>query len=117
MAEWVEVTGTDGLEDGSMKAIAAAGREIVLARVGTTYYAADNRCPHMGGKLSQGELNGNIVTCPLHGSQFNLSNGEVVRWLRKSGLLEKLSKSIKPPRPLTTYNVKVENNKVFIEIN
>jgi nitrite reductase/ring-hydroxylating ferredoxin subunit len=116
MAEWVKVATTNELEDGTMKAVTAAGRELVLAQAGTTYYAADNRCPHMGGNLAHGELNGTIVTCPIHGSQFDLSNGKVVRWLRKSGLLEKLSKSIKPPRPLTTYNVKVEDDKVLVEI-
>jgi 3-phenylpropionate/trans-cinnamate dioxygenase ferredoxin subunit len=116
MAEWVEVAGIDELEEGKMKAVTAAGRELVLARAGSTYYAADNRCPHMGGKLAQGELNGTIITCPLHGSQFDLSSGEVVRWLRKSGLLEKLSKSLKPPRPLTTYNLKVEDTKILVEI-
>jgi 3-phenylpropionate/trans-cinnamate dioxygenase ferredoxin subunit len=116
MAEWVEVARTDELEEGTMKAVTAAGREIVLARAGNTYYAADNRCPHMGGKLAQGELHDTVVTCPVHGSQFDLSSGEVVRWLRKSGLLEKLSKSIKPPRPLTTYNLKVEDNRILVEI-
>ncbi len=45
----------------------------LLARVGDKYYAADNRCPHMGGKLSPGKLEGTVVTCPRHGSQFDLT--------------------------------------------
>ena len=41
----------------------------------------------MGGKLSQGKLEGTAVTCPRHGSQFDLTDGRVVRWLKESGLV------------------------------
>lgn len=40
------------------------GQEILVARVGDNYYSVDNRCPHMGGNLSKGNLEGTIVTCP-----------------------------------------------------
>lgn len=68
MAELVEVSKTGELAEGTMKRVSVGGREILLARVGDTYYAAGNRCPHMGGNLSRGKLEGTIVTCPLHGS-------------------------------------------------
>ena len=87
MSELVKVAQVDELKDGAMKEVLAQGREILLARVGDNYYAADNRCPHMGGKLSRGKLEGTIVTCPRHGSQFDLSDGRVVRWLKGSGLV------------------------------
>ena len=116
MAEFVEVSRIGELKEGAMKAVNVAGRKILLARVGDSYYVADNRCPHMGGKLSQGKLEGFVVTCPLHGSQFDLSTGEVVRWLKGSGLLSRVGKALKSPRQLTTYNVKVEDDKILIEI-
>jgi len=99
-----------------LKAASVSGREILLAKVGDKYYAADNRCPHMGGKLSQGKLEGTIVTCPRHGSQFNLSNGQVVRWLKGSGVVSAVGRALKSPRQLTIYNVKVEDDRVMIEI-
>jgi len=70
----------------------------------------------MGGKLSQGTLNGNVVTCPKHGSQFDLKDGRVVRWLKGSGLLSVVGKAIKSPRPIVTYNVKVQDDRIYIEI-
>ena len=112
----VEAGKTGEIEDGTMKQVAAQGREILLARVGGKYYAADSRCPHMGGKLSQGKLEGTVVTCPLHGSQFDLRDGQVVRWLKTSGLIATMSKAIKPPKPIATYNVKVEGDRILIEI-
>ena len=115
MGKLVEVFKIDELKDGTMKAVNAAGREILLARIGDKYYAAGNRCPHLGGKLSQGKLEGTVVTCPLHGSQFDLSDGQVVRWTNWSGLISTVNKLLKPPRPLTIHKVKVEDDKILIE--
>lgn len=104
------------LENGSMKEVVAEGREILLARVEGKYYATDNRCTHVGGKLSQGKLAGTVVTCPRHGSQFNLNDGQVVRWLNLPGPLSAIGRMIKPPQPIGTYAVKVEDDTIFIEI-
>jgi len=112
----IEVSESGQIENGNMKEILVDGHEILLARVEDKYYATNNRCPHMGGKLSQGKLNGNVVTCPKHGSQFDLKDGGVVRWLKGSGLLSIVGKAIKSPRPIATYNVKVKEDRIYIEI-
>jgi len=114
MSKFTEVAKVEELKNGTMKTIIAEGREILLARVGDKYYATDNRCPHRKGDLSQGKLEGTVVTCPVHGSQFDISNGQVVRWL-KGGLMSKLSSALKMSRVLTVYNVKVEDGKVLVE--
>ncbi len=116
MGELVEVSKIAELRDGDMRAVNAAGRKIMVARVGDDYYAADNRCPHMSGELSRGKLEGTIVTCPRHGSQFDLSDGRVVRWLKGSGLISMVSKALKSPRPISTYQVKIEGDVILIEI-
>jgi len=116
MGRFIEISKSGELAEGTMKEVVAEGRKILLARVGDRYYAADNRCPHMGAKLSEGKLEGVVVTCPRHGSQFDLSNGHVVRWLRTSGLISTVSKALKPPRPLAIYSVKVEDDRILIEI-
>ncbi len=115
MGEFIEVSKIDELKDGTMKAVNVAGHEILLAKVGDKYYTADNRCPHMKGDLSQGKLEGTIVTCPRHGSQFDLSDGHVVRWL-KGGLMSKVGKAFKLSKDLTVYNVKVEDGSVLVEV-
>jgi 3-phenylpropionate/trans-cinnamate dioxygenase ferredoxin subunit len=115
MSKFTEVAKIEELKSGTMKAVIAEGHEILLARVGDKYYATDNRCPHMKGDLSQGKLEGTVVTCPLHGSQFDINNGQVVRWL-KGGLMSKLGSALKSSKALTVYNVKVEGNGVLVEI-
>jgi 3-phenylpropionate/trans-cinnamate dioxygenase ferredoxin subunit len=115
MGNLIPVATVGELVDGSMKEVTAQGHEILLARVGDNYYAIDNRCPHMGGNLSRGKLEGVVVTCPRHGSQFDLRDGKVVRWL-KGGTYTLVGKLFKPPRPIVTYPVKLDGDKVMLEM-
>jgi 3-phenylpropionate/trans-cinnamate dioxygenase ferredoxin subunit len=116
MAKWVEALKTGDLKPGEMKAVNVSNKEILVARVGDNYYAADNRCPHLGGKLASGSLSGAIVTCPLHGSQFNLSSGDIVRWTSWTGIISRLGNAIKSPRKLNVYKTVVEQDNVKIEL-
>ena len=115
MSAMIEVGKSGEFQNGTMKEVVVQGHEILIAKVEDKYYATDNRCPHMGGILSRGKLEGTVVTCPRHGSQFELSDGSVVRWLKGSSLLSKIGKAIKSPRPLSKYNVKVVDNKTLVE--
>ncbi len=112
----VQAGNTAEFEDGMMKDVLIHGHEILLAKTGNSYYAADSRCPHMGGRLSKGKLEGTVVTCPRHGSQFDLRSGEVIRWLSGSGLLYRIGKAFKSPRRLATYNVTVDNDDILVDV-
>ena len=116
MGSFIEAAKTDEFRDGMNKKVLVEGHEILLARGGDDYYAVGNRCPHMGGKLSDGKLEGTIVTCPRHSSQFDLKNGEVVRWLKGSGLISSLGKALKSPRPITTYKIEVKSDSILVEL-
>lgn len=114
MSEYVEVSAAGELEPGAMKAVDVEGKKVLLARVGDDYYAADNVCPHLKGSLAGGKLEGTVVTCPRHGSQFDLTDGHVVRWTEWSGVKQTLARTLKSPRPIKTYEVKVEGDKILI---
>lgn len=116
MAQLVQVARKDELKNGEMKAVMIKEHVVLLARVNDIYYAAENRCPHLGGNLAQGKLEGTIVTCPLHGSQFDLVNGNVVRWTNFTGFASKVGKWLKSPKSLVTYKVTVEGDIVLLEI-
>ena len=117
MTEFIEVPGGNELQSGQMKMFNTGKGEILLARVGDDFYAADNRCPHLGGKLSEGKLENTIVTCPRHRSQFDLVDGHVVSWTDWTGVKLSLARMVKSPRPLNTYKVKVEGSKVLVAVN
>lgn len=114
MSDYVEVSSVSELPDGVMKKFNVEGKQVLLARVGNDYYAADNLCPHLKGSLAEGQLEGTVVTCPKHGSQFDLTDGHVVRWTEWSGIKQSLAKTFKSPRPIKTYEVKVEGDKILI---
>ncbi|MDD5559510.1 non-heme iron oxygenase ferredoxin subunit [Candidatus Methylomirabilis sp.] len=79
MASFVKVATTGELGPGQTKKVEVDGKTIALFEIGGSYHAIDDTCTHEGGPLSEGEVEGNIVTCPWHGAQFNVTNGEVVR--------------------------------------
>ena len=114
MNEFVDAGAADQLADGAMATVKAGEREILLARVGDRYFAAESRCPHMRGELSQGTLEGTIVTCPVHHSRFDLEDGRVVRWTDWSGIMLSMTKVLRGPRPLAVYEVKVEDGRVLV---
>ena len=116
MSKPVTVGKSGELADGVMKHAPTEKGEVLVARVDDNYYVADNRCPHMSGRLSQGKLEGAVVTCPVHGSQFDLKDGKVVRWLKGEGFMAKVGKALKPPKKLTVYTVQVKDDQVMIEI-
>lgn len=68
---------TSDLKPGTGKVVEVAGRSIALFNVGGTFYALDNTCTHRGGPLGEGTLDGDTVTCPWHGAQFDVKNGTV----------------------------------------
>ena len=116
MSKLVAVGETSQLADGTMQHAPTEKGEVLVARVGDSYYVADNRCPHMSGRLSQGKLEGTVVTCPIHGSQFDLRDGKVVRWLKGTGLMARLGKALKSPKTLTVYQAQVKDGQIMIEL-
>lgn len=116
MSDKVEVVVQDELKDGKMKAVMVNGDEILLAKVEGKYYAVSNICPHMKGRLSEGILDGFTVTCPRHGSRFDIRDGGNLRWLKGSGIISNIAKAVKPPRAVKSYPVQFEDGKVTIHV-
>lgn len=65
------------LADRPLRPVQVAGRKLVVARVGESYYACPNRCPHFGIQLAGGRLEGHILECKWHHWRFDLSNGHI----------------------------------------
>jgi nitrite reductase/ring-hydroxylating ferredoxin subunit len=75
---FVKVGQLNDFLSGSMKKISVSGEDVLVANVGDKLFAIGNTCTHRGCSLDEGELEGNIVTCPCHGGQFDVANGKVV---------------------------------------
>ena len=75
-SEWVEVATVDEVAPGKMKHVELDGKEILIANVNGKFYAINDRCGHTNARLSSGGLRGNVVTCPMHATQFDVTTGK-----------------------------------------
>jgi 3-phenylpropionate/trans-cinnamate dioxygenase ferredoxin subunit len=114
MDDFIRLTSVDGIENGGMKAAELDDHEFLIANVGGEYFVGDGRCPHMGGFLPDGQLEGTIITCPRHHSQFDLRDGRNLRWTDWEGPLLSVGKLLRHRRPLRMYEVRVEGTDVFV---
>jgi nitrite reductase/ring-hydroxylating ferredoxin subunit/uncharacterized membrane protein len=78
-ARWVPAMAEADLPDDTLIGVEVEGRQVLLHRSGGEIHALDNVCTHAAGLLSRGEVAGCVVTCPLHGSRFDLRTGQVLR--------------------------------------
>src|SRR5688572_10849170 len=75
----VRIENTRDIGAGEMRVIDVAGTKVNIANVGGQLLAFDDTCTHRACSLAKGKLNGTTVTCPCHGSQFDVTTGEVLR--------------------------------------
>jgi 3-phenylpropionate/trans-cinnamate dioxygenase ferredoxin subunit len=113
---YIEVARATELREGDLKRVMAGGQEILLAKAAGQFYASELFCPHMEADLSEGTLNGTILTCPMHKSQFDLRDGRVVRWTDLSGIVLSFAKKSRPPRKLKCYPVRVEGDRILVSV-
>jgi len=66
------------LKPGEAGVVEVNGASVAVFNIDGKYYAVDDYCPHAGGPLSEGRLDGMTVVCPWHGSCFDLSTGAVL---------------------------------------
>ena len=78
MAEWVKVGSAGELGDGEMNSFTAGTRQVAIANIEGDLHAWDDVCTHQQCSLAEGDLDGTIVECPCHGSQFDVTTGEAV---------------------------------------
>lgn len=90
------------IPDGKMKVFDVKGKKVFVANYGGKFYCCDNACTHVGGPLGEGPLDKTTVTCPWHGSQFDITSGKV--------LTGPAQKDVK------TYKVAVKNNNLFVDV-
>ena len=101
MAE-VTVTTLDQLENRELASFDVRGNRVAIARVGDALYGFGDICTHRECSLSKGNLEATTVTCPCHGSQFDVVTGEVLRGPAQT--------------PVPSYPARVENETLQIEI-
>jgi nitrite reductase/ring-hydroxylating ferredoxin subunit len=78
MPRFVPVACVGDVPPGEGRAYVVGDREVAVFNVGGTFYAIENTCPHQGGPLAEGSLEGTIVTCPWHAWSFDVRDGAMM---------------------------------------
>jgi nitrite reductase (NADH) small subunit len=78
MPEFQRVASVDEIPEGKIRKVVCEGKEVALYNAGGRIYATGNLCPHQGGPLDEGDLDGLSVICPWHGWMFNIEDGSCV---------------------------------------
>ena len=95
---------------GSVRRVVAQEKAFLLANIGGTYYALADKCPHLGGSLSQGILDGSSIQCPNHGARFDLATGKCIGQAK----ILFMKMNVKDAR---SFRTEVRGNEVFVELN
>lgn len=72
---WIRVPRPD-VPEGGVTTVIAGGRAVCITRTADGWGALDNRCPHQGGPLGDGLLEGGYVICPWHAYEYDPKSGE-----------------------------------------
>lgn len=77
--EWTSVSGAPVVtEENTLYKVDANGTSVLLVKQDNRLYAINETCSHAGGPLADGQLEGDTVVCPWHGSRFCLKDGKVI---------------------------------------
>ncbi|MAG46988.1 non-heme iron oxygenase ferredoxin subunit [archaeon] len=101
MSEFITAGKKEDFEEGKGKLIESNGKKIALYLKDGNFHAFDNECKHMGGPLCDGSLEEENIVCPWHGWKYNIKTGV---------------SPVNADAKVNTYNVKIEDNEVKIEI-
>lgn len=102
MGEFMKVAKSSDVEEGGVAAFEAGGQRVAVARVEGSFYAFSDICTHKHCSLAEGDMEGKTVTCPCHGSQFDVTTGAVLN----------------PPatEPVPVYPLRVEGEEIEVEM-
>lgn len=74
---FVRVAKAAEIAPGKIQEVQVEGKTIAVANVAGKFHAISNTCLHRGGPLGQGQLDGNVVTCPWHGWSYDVTTGKL----------------------------------------
>jgi 3-phenylpropionate/trans-cinnamate dioxygenase ferredoxin subunit len=102
MADFVKIAPNKSIPEGRMVGVKVRDKEILIANIEGNFYAVEDKCTHLGCRLSEGILREDRVTCPCHFAVFNVKDGSVIKSPAK--------------KPLLTYEVVVLGEDILVKL-
>lgn len=118
----ISVADSADVQENRLLPATAGGTPLLLTRVGGQVRAIAAKCPHVGLPLGKGKVENGTVTCPWHGSRFDVCSGENLDWcnavagLPMPGWTHRLIALGRQPAPLPVYEATEADGKVFVRL-
>ncbi len=122
MSKRIFLTSLSDFSEKGRQVFNVEGTSVLVVKVGEQFRAVANKCPHLGLPLAGGKVEEETITCPFHGSKFDLKTGENLDWVTSfagvkiPGWSRKLLEMGKQPTPLQTFPVVIEDGRLYIEL-
>ena len=101
MGDWINVGKAADLATGTSKKVEVGGQEIAVYNCDGKFYATSNICPHQGGPLDEGMIEGTQVICPWHAWAFDVTTGV---------------SPVNPRAKIPCHQVKTEGDDIFVSL-
>lgn len=102
MSKEIEVAKTSEIKPGEAKQVEIDGEPVAVFNVNGQFFAIHDTCTHAGASLAEGFVEGEVVTCPWHGAQFDLKTGKNL--------------SMPAPTPVQSYPLKIEGDVIKVVV-
>lgn len=118
----IKIADSTAVKENEVLAVNAAGTSLLLTRVAGKPRAFASKCPHLGLSMAKGKLDNGAITCPWHGSRFDVCSGQNLDWCNAvAGLpmpawTHRLLALGRKPAPLPVYEASEENGAVFLRV-
>ncbi len=101
MVEFINAFRTEQLPPGQGRTVELHGKRIAIFNVDGTFHAIDDTCLHQEGPLGEGHLSGQVVTCPWHAWEYDVTSGSLLD---------------DPETTVPVYEVKIERDQVMVKV-
>ena len=116
------IAASSEIETGKLFSTEVNGTKLLCSRVDGEVKGVIDKCTHLNMPMRKGKFDGKVITCPFHGSRFDISSGENLDWV--SGVMGikapkwacKLIEMGKQPASLTTLAIEERDGEVFIAL-
>lgn len=117
----VKIAATADVSENKVLKTSANGKSIIVAKVGDKHCAIANKCPHFGLPLAKGKFENGVITCPFHGSKFEICTGKNVEWVESfvgiplPDIAKKMIAMGKTSTDVASFTVTQEGTDLFID--
>ncbi len=116
------IASSEEIRAGEMFSTTVDGTKLLLSRIDGEVKGVIDKCTHLGMPMRKGKFDGRVITCPFHGSRFDIATGENLDWVTNILGMNapkwacKLIEMGKKPAPLTMLEITEKEGEVFITL-